>query len=94
MDTKESSLFRLGNVVITPTLLRVFTAEMTDPTDFLARHQSGDFGDLCANDIDANQYAIHHETRILSCYHLGKTKFWIITEADRSSTTMLLPDEY
>lgn len=94
MDTKRSSLFRLGNVVITPALLRVFDTEMIDPADFLSRHQSGDFGDLCTSDIDANQHAIHHETRILSCYHLRETKFWIITEADRSSTTMLLPDEY
>ena len=94
MGTDKSPLFALGCVVITPALLELFQAEMIEPADFLKRHQSGDFGDLCASDIDANQQAIHHQARILSCYHLRKTKFWIITEADRSSTTLLLPDEY
>ena len=94
MGTDKSPLFALGCVVITPALLELFQAEMIEPTIFLTRHQSGDFGNLCASDIDANQHAIHHRARIVSCYHLRKTKFWIITEADRSSTTMLMPAEY
>lgn len=62
---------------------------------FLARHTQGDWGDLCDEDRALNDQAVYEETRILSAYHLSdKTKFWIITEADRSSTTFLLPSEY
>ena len=62
----------------------------------LNRHLHGDWGDVCLADQKANDSALLLDTRILSAYHTEKdhVKFWIITEADRSATTVLLPDEY
>lgn len=61
----------------------------------LFRHIEGDFGDLCEEDKLVNLDAIENGYRILSAYHTADgTKFWIITEADRSATTILLPEEY
>ena len=62
---------------------------------YLQRHQSGDWGDLTADDRYENEYALAHDLRILSAYKLTDgTRIWIITEADRSSTCILLPNEY
>ena len=55
---------------------------------------SGDWGDLDTDDLDANEDALHTDARIFSVYIIQDTKFWVITEADRSSTTILLPSEY
>jgi hypothetical protein len=60
----------------------------------LARHMRGDWGDVCAEDKAANNAALRNGDRILSVYHSNETKFWIITEWDRSVTTILLPCEY
>ena len=61
----------------------------------LARHLSGDWGDLCGEDKIANDRALQSGDRLLSAYHTPDgTKFWIITEADQSCTTVLLPEEY
>jgi hypothetical protein len=60
----------------------------------LDRHQRGDFGTVGAEDTQANEDAIVHGSRILSSYLVGGERLWIITEADRSSTTLLLPEEY
>ena len=61
----------------------------------LARHVSGDWGQLDAEDQAANEQALAHGARILSAYDLATgTRIWIITEADRSATTLLLPGEY
>jgi hypothetical protein len=67
--------------------------------EYLCRHQSGDWGDLDHDDKQANGQALHDGTRIFSAYHFQpsadlKIKLWVITEADRSSTTILLPEEY
>lgn len=94
MSPQTVTLFELGSVVITPALLSLFQGQQASTADFLLRHQTGDFGNICADDVEANQHAVHNHTRILSIYQLGEIKFWIITEADRSSTTLLLPDEY
>ncbi len=62
---------------------------------FVLRHVSGDWGDICAEDRQANADALHYGYRLMSVYELSKTeRLWIITEADRSSTTLLLPEEY
>jgi hypothetical protein len=59
------------------------------------RHVSGDWGDICAEDRQANADALQYGYRLMSVYELSKTeRLWIITEADRSSTTLLLPEEY
>ena len=61
----------------------------------LSRHLQGDWGDVCAEDKQSNNCALLHGGRLFSAYHTTeKVKFWIITEADRSATTVLLPDEY
>jgi hypothetical protein len=61
----------------------------------IARHQAGDWGDVAANSKTDNDNALVNGTRILSAYRAGNgTKFWLVTEADRSTTTVLLPEEY
>ncbi len=88
-------LFGLGVVVATPGALELLAATGTDPTELLRRHQGGDWGDVDAHDRRANNAALKHGTRLLSSYALPSgAKVWILTEADRSATTMLLPDEY
>ncbi|KKN39327.1 hypothetical protein LCGC14_0744320 [marine sediment metagenome] len=63
--------------------------------DLLRRHASGDWGDLSPDDRKANEEALKNGDRLLSAYHLlSGVKLWVITEADRSSTCILLPDEY
>ena len=65
------------------------------PADFLARHQQGDWGEVCDEDKQENEYSVTKRLRILSAYRTSKgVKLWVITEADRSATTILLPDEY
>ena len=89
------SLFPLGQVVATPGALAAIENAGQQPGDFLARHVSGDWGDVPPEDIDENEFSLKHGLRLLSAYHTsaGK-KFWVITEADRSSTCILLPEEY
>ena len=87
--------FRLGQVVSTPGALDAFARTEEDAFAFLARHQSGDWGDLDDGDKRMNGLAVTHGERILSAYALSDgTRIWVITEADRSSTCILLPEEY
>ena len=87
--------FSPGRVVATPGVLEAFRASSQSPLDFLQRHLAGDWGELSPEDIHENELGLHHGWRILSCYRLSTgVKFWVITEADRSVTTLLLPDEY
>jgi hypothetical protein len=84
--------FPLGQVVITANAsLRLATEEVLAA---LARHASGDWGDLCPEDALANSDALDQGGRLFSAYGRGETRFWIITEADRSVTTVLLPEDY
>ena len=65
------------------------------PLEFLSRHLRGDWGDLCPEDKTENELSLKHGFRLLSSYPVSETeKLWIITEADRSVTTLLLPAEY
>jgi hypothetical protein len=86
--------FSLGIVVATPAALAAMEQEGVNPLMLLAKHSQGDWGDLDVSDLKANDEALVDGTRIFSSYKIGTTKFWVITEADRSSTTILLPDEY
>ena len=88
------SLFKLGDVVATPGALQLCEASKINPLLLLGRHSSGDWGNLDKADVAANVQAVQHDLRILSSYALGSAKVWVITEADRSSTCLLLPDEY
>ena len=77
----------------TPGALEALTRE--EMTTALSRHQRGDWGDCCREDWMRNDEALVDGSRLFSVYHADDgTKFWVITEADRSSTCVLLPDEY
>ncbi|MFH5803209.1 hypothetical protein [Alienimonas sp. DA493] len=96
MSASSRPLFPLGQTVATPAALGLLQDHGRTPIEFLTRHRSGDWGDLCAEDRTTNEQALADGCRILSAYNLGdgNSKVWIITEADRSCTTVLLPDEY
>ena len=88
-------LFALGQVVATPGALKALKASGELLLDYLARHLAGDWGDVDAEDAQENEISLNHGWRLLSAYTLKSgTKIWVITEADRSSTCFLLPDEY
>jgi hypothetical protein len=88
-------LFELGQIVATPGALELLERHSKTPMEFLQKHVCGFFGDLCQDDLDANNEAIWNEERILSSYKISETdRLWVITEADRSSTCCLLPEEY
>ena len=88
-------LFPLGQIVATPGALAALERAQQAPTCFLDRHASGDWGELEPTDVAENQYSIAHGFRLLSSYETNAgEKLWIITEADRSATTLLLPEEY
>lgn len=85
--------FELGGTYSTPGALEALTPE--EMHKFLSRHHRGDWGDLDSEDKKANDQSLIDGSRLLSAYHSAKgTKVWIITEADRSATTILLPSEY
>jgi hypothetical protein len=88
----RSVRFPLGQVAITANAsLRLSNEEVMSA---LCRHASGDWGDLCPEDTLANDQALQDGDRVLSAYGQGEQRFWLITEADRSITTVLLPDDY
>lgn len=103
-------LFALGQVVATPGALELLARHGVEPAELLSRHVAGDWGQLCRDDALANDLAVQHGDRVLSAYvlhlapasHTGGTgesgegaeRVWIVSEADRSSTCLLLPREY
>lgn len=85
----------MGRLLATPGALAAMTRARVAPTELLARHVRGGWGDVDAEDWQANDWALRHGERLLSAYRLPTgTKVWIITEWDRSATTMLLPEDY
>ena len=87
--------FSLGQLVATPGAIEALADASQTPMEFVARHIHGDLGDVCDEDRQANEDALRHGERLLSVYRTSKgVKIWIITEADRSSTCVLLPEEY
>jgi hypothetical protein len=87
--------FPLGRVVATPGALKALEEANQNAFELLERHQAGDWGDLCEEDKDENEFSVLNGFRILSAYRTrNDVKIWIITEADRSATTLLLPHEY
>ena len=88
-------MFKLGHIVATPAALDLLNKHQVSTLELLRRHVMGDFGDLCNDDIAANLHAIKNGLRILSKYKIDEINaVYIITEADRSSTCVLLPEEY
>lgn len=87
--------FQPGRIVATPGALAALEASGEAPIRYLARHIAGDWGDVDEHDRRENALSLIHGFRLLSAYTLTSgTKIWIITEADRSVTTFLLPEEY
>ena len=100
------TLLPLGRLLVTPGALRILRGLAPDGADvatalgpLLARHAAGDWGDVDAEDWQANDRAVCEGARILSAFQLttgdgAPCRLWMVTEADRSATTVLLPDEY
>jgi hypothetical protein len=90
-----SARFEPGVVVATPAALELLRRYGKSPDEYLSRHLSGDWGDLGAFDWQANDQALRQGTRLFSAYAISPLNtLWIITEANRSSTTLLLPEDY
>ncbi len=89
------ALFPLGQVVATPGALAALQKAEQEPQEFLDRHANGDWGDVSEGDKRENEDSIQHGFRIFSAYTTSAgERIWVLTEADRSATTFLLPEEY
>ena len=88
-------LFPSGRLVATPGALALLEQVNKSPLEFLSRHLRGDWGDLCQKDKTENELSLKYDYRLMSSYQVSDAeKLWVITEADRSVTTLLLPAEY
>ena len=95
VKTENKVLFDLGQTFMTIGAREALEESNQTANEFLARHQSGDYGDICEDDRKENEFSVKKGFRILSAYKTKLSeKIWIITELDRSSTTILLPEEY
>jgi hypothetical protein len=91
----QSHRFPLGRVLATPGALEALRKASQQPQEFLDRHARGDWGELDSHDAAENELSLLRGFRLLSSYTTRSgDKLWIITEADRSATTLLLPGEY
>ena len=94
-QTERRPLFDLGQLVATPGALAALEKSGQSPMDFLSRHVTGDWGELSEDDRKENLFSLEKGFRLLSSYQTNAgERVWVITEADRSVTTILLPDEY
>lgn len=94
-QTKQQPLFSLGQVVATPGALAALEKAGQSPAEFLSQHVRGEWGDVPEEDRRENQFSLERGFRLLSSYRTNAgEKIWVITEADRSATTLLLPSEY
>lgn len=91
---QATPLFNLGQTVATPGAITGMEQAAVSPIELLSRHQCGDWGDLGKEDKQSNDQAVSQGERIFSAYKFDTVKFWVITEHDRSATTILLPEEY
>ena len=91
-------LFPLGAIVATPNALATLARHGRTPAEFIARHATGDWSELCPEDAAENALSVARGFRVFSSYTYDEAqpgrKVWVITEADRSSTCVLLPDDY
>ena len=87
--------FLLGQLVATHGALAALEEAEESTSELIFRHVTGDWGEVCDEDKTLNDNALEHGERLLSSYTTSKgVKIWVITEADRSSTCLLLPEEY
>lgn len=92
---KDTPLFSLGQTVATPGAIAALEKAGQSPAEFLSRHARGEWGDLSEEDRQENKFSLERGFRLLSSYRTNAgDKIWVITEADRSATTLLLPSEY
>jgi hypothetical protein len=92
---EKSILFPLGRIYLTPGASKELESANQEPFEFLSKHQTGDWGIVGKEDSQENDFSVKNGFRILSAYKTNKNvKLWIITEADRSCSTILLPEEY
>lgn len=95
MIAKRDAKFRMGKILATPGALKALKESGQAPLDFLSRHACGDWGEVCPEDRAANDRALESGERILSTFRTNEgARLWVITEWDRSLTTILLPEEY
>lgn len=93
--TAAAAKFFPGQILMTPGALDAFKTADDFPRNYLVRHLSGDWGEMSEGDKRENDFSVENGFRVFSAYHLKDgEKIWIITEADRSATTILLPEEY
>jgi hypothetical protein len=91
-SNRPCARFPLGDIVATPGAIEALREAKQTPLALLVRHQRGDWGDLDEEDQAENEFSLTHDLRLLSAYTLPtEVKIWVITEADRSVTTLLLP---
>lgn len=93
--TERKPLFDLGQLVATPGALAALEKTGQTPMEFVSRHVTGDWGELPEEDRKENQFSLEKGFRLLSSYRTDANEVvWVITEANRSHTTLLLPEEY
>ena len=94
-EISKQPAFELGQIVATPGALAALKKAGQQPGEFLTRHVNRDWGDLDEEDRKENEYSLEHGFRLLSAYKTNAgDRLWIVTESDRSVTTLLLPEEY
>ena len=93
-ESERPTALPLGHVVATPGALDVVRAHGLDVLDLVHRHASGDWGDVSEHDAQANDRSAQNYTCVLSAYDTRGGRLWVLTEADRSATTVLLPSDY
>jgi len=86
--------FPLGQLLITPAAMALLEKANVSIFTLLERHLAGDWGDVCAEDAKLNDDALRYGNRLLSVYHVDKQKLFLISEADRSASTILLAEQY
>src|ERR687897_109964 len=90
-----AALFPLGRLVATPGALALLRRAGEDHLPALVeRHRSGDWGDVSPEDARENEVSVRYGFRVISSYRVAGERLWVITEQDRSATTLLLPSEY
>ena len=91
-------MFELGRIVATPNVLDTLAGHGKTPAEFIARYAAGDWSELCPEDAAENRLSVERGFRIFSSHAIDpaqpERKVWVITEADRSSSCVLLPEEY
>ena len=93
-DQRNRPLFPLGRLVATADVNAHLIDNDIDPTPFICQHHCGQWGDVPPEDAQENDFSVQNGLRVLSSYQMAGERVWIITEADRSSTTLLFPSEY